>query len=510
MRCGVNDYIIKDREGGFMQLLPEVTRRVHTAHCEQAQRIRAERQLNLADQAMAAVESGITISNSRAGDEIIYCNQAFSDLTGYSEAEVLGRNCRFLQGVDTDPETVRQIHLAIAQGRSFRGVIRNYCKGGTAFWNDLTISPLHGVDGELTHFVGIQNDITARIERDAALRESELRFRQLAENICEVFWVTNVETHAVLYVSPAYEVIWARTCQSVYDNPNSWMDAIHPDDQAKVGQAYFGAVADGVEYEEEFRIVRPDGAIRWIRDRGSPVLDDNGKPWRIAGIAEDITERKRDSDRQLESLQEKETLLREVHHRVKNNLQIVSSLLHFQARKLKDPEALEIISDGRRRLQAMILVHEQLYGANHFGRIEFGDYLRRLAGEMASSHEGGAIELDVELADGSVFLPIEVALPVGMIVNELVTNALKHAYPDGGRGKIGICLQRSSPGLKIQVVDDGRGMSASVDLDQPKSFGLQLVNNLAAQVGGAISFQSDGGTAATLVLESEELIPLEN
>jgi PAS domain S-box-containing protein len=141
---------------------------------------------------------------------------------------------------------------------------------------------------------------TMILHRTAALRESEQRFRQLAENIHEAFWLTDPVEQTVLYVSPAYEDIWGRTCASVYASPMRWLEAIHPDDRERVRRAAMTTQATGT-YDEEFRIVRPDDSIRWIRDRAFPVRNPAGEVYRIAGMAEDITERKRTEDERTDS-----------------------------------------------------------------------------------------------------------------------------------------------------------------------------------------------------------------
>ncbi len=133
--------------------------------------------------------------------------------------------------------------------------------------------------------------ITDRKRAEDALRESEMRFRQLTENIREVFWLSNPDKQCILYVSPAYETIWGRSCQSIYDAPLSWLDVVHPDDRERISTAARTKQAIG-QYDEEYRILRPDGSVRWIRDRAFPVRDETGQIYRIAGLAEDITARK--------------------------------------------------------------------------------------------------------------------------------------------------------------------------------------------------------------------------
>ena len=166
------------------------------------------------------------------------------------------------------------------------------CVGGDQFLTvDTTFGPLFDDAGPVTQVVASGVDVTARIHSEEARRESELRLRQVVENIHEVFWMTDVEKKRMIYISPGYERIWRRTCESLYNSPEEWMGAIHPEDRERVQRAAATRQVDGA-YDESYRIVQPDGGIRWIRDRAFPVRDENGVVYRIAGVAEDITERK--------------------------------------------------------------------------------------------------------------------------------------------------------------------------------------------------------------------------
>jgi hypothetical protein len=214
----------------------------------------------------------------------------------------------------------------------------------------------------------------------------------------------------------------------------------------------------------------------------------------------DITEQKRIETQLRESLQEKETLLREIHHRVKNNLQIISSLLYFQAKQVKDPESAKVFLEGQNRLRAMILVHEQLYRAENLSRIDFASYVRSLVQQLAQSHGDFQQKFHLSVDSDEVQLPIEIALPCGMILNELLINIFKYAYPNGRSGAAIVKVTRRDTGIQLQVTDDGVGLPASVDVSTPTTFGMQLINNLAAQVKGTVQYEQDHGTKVTVTV----------
>ncbi|MGH7251001.1 MAG: PAS domain S-box protein [Nitrospiraceae bacterium] len=187
---------------------------------------------------------------------------------------------------------VQAITRASEEGVAYRIEHRIIWPDKSVRWLGCTGQVLRDETGRAVRMLGTVQCITDRKQAEAALRESEERFRQLSENIREVFWMTDPEKHQMLYISPAYEEIWGRTCASLYASPRSWLDAIHPEDRDRVLTAATTKQVPG-EYAEEYRIVRPDGSVRWILDRAFPIRDTSGQVYRIAGIAEDITERKR-------------------------------------------------------------------------------------------------------------------------------------------------------------------------------------------------------------------------
>jgi two-component sensor histidine kinase len=217
--------------------------------------------------------------------------------------------------------------------------------------------------------------------------------------------------------------------------------------------------------------------------------------------------RLRDGKRQAEeqikaSLQLKEVLLREIHHRVKNNLQVISSLLKMQARQLRDPQARALFQESQNRVRAMALIHEKLHRSPDLARVDMADYIRSLATCLCRSAEvnPGQVTLTVDVAAGP--LGIDTAIPCGLIINELVSNALKHAFPQGQKGAIGIDLRlQGEKQLALTVRDNGVGLPGHVDVRHTESLGWQLVNALTHQLGGVLDINNETGTSVRITFE---------
>ena len=199
------------------------------------------------------------------------------------------------------------------------------------------------------------------------------------------------------------------------------------------------------------------------------------------------------------SLREKENLLREIHHRVKNNLQVIASLLFFRVKKLVDPASAEVFEEVREQLRSMMLVHEKLYRSNNLARVDFGEYLCTLVPEIAKVR-AAKTQVKVSVEAAHVLLPIETAIPCCQYVSELITNALKHGFPDAREGRVEVTLYQDAGSLVLTVSDDGVGLPKGFDPTHTDSFGWQLIHALAEQMGGTIDVERESGTAVRLIL----------
>jgi two-component sensor histidine kinase len=219
----------------------------------------------------------------------------------------------------------------------------------------------------------------------------------------------------------------------------------------------------------------------------------------------EIGERTRAEARVKASLQEKEALLTEIHHRVKNNLQVISSLLSLQSRSLTNPEALSVFTQSQSRVRSMALVHEKLYQSPDLARIDFAAYVRELASYLCRVYQSSTRAIPLRINAQGVFLSIERAVPCGLIVTELLSNALKYAFPEGRTGEINVELgPEEGDACRMTIRDNGVGLPRGVDLGHTPSLGLRIVRTLTEQLGGKISVSNDEGTAFTLVFPMED------
>ncbi|MBI2517611.1 MAG: PAS domain S-box protein [Opitutae bacterium] len=263
----------------------------------------SEASLRLRERALASVKQGVLIADPSR--RITYANATFERLTGYRADEILGRTCRVLQGRETDPQTVVRLREALVAEQAFEGEILNYRKDGTAFWNDLRIFPVHDEAGQLTCFVGIQRDVTERRRVEAALSESEQRFRLLADQAPVLIWMSGPDKRCT-YVNQGWLSFTGR--RLAQEMGNGWAEAVHPEDMPRCRVIHDRSFDRRESFKMEYRLRRAGGDYRWILDHGVPRFDATGMFLGYVGCCTDIDDEKRNA----EALQEQRRLLRAV------------------------------------------------------------------------------------------------------------------------------------------------------------------------------------------------------
>jgi PAS domain S-box-containing protein len=249
--------------------------------------------------------------------------------------------------------------------------------------------------------------------------------------------------------------------------------------------------------EDERWHVRKDGSRFRASGVMTPLRDDAGQLIGFAKVMRDVTERERARERLERANHEKDSLLREIHHRVKNNLQVIVSLLSMHARHVADPHAAELIIETQNRVRAIARIHESLYGSSDLSMVRFGSYLNRLASDLVSFY-GMRDRVATHVQAEEITLEIERAIPLALITNELLCNALKHGFPEGRTGVISVALTQNGADARLCVFDDGIGLPKSVNLDTATSMGFHLIRILSAQLQAHAEMSSNAGTRIAL------------
>jgi two-component sensor histidine kinase/PAS domain-containing protein len=274
-------------------------------------------------------------------------------------------------------------------------------------------------------------------------------------------------------------------------------ERIHPEDRLRVAAEHEAIIANDADYQIEYRVIAAGGEIRWVVSQGIVLKGDNpSDPGRMVGIIQDITDRKRREDSLRELAATREMLVREADHRIKNSLQLVMSLLTFQLRGIEDPAAKDALRGAITRVGAIAASHLALQGSEDLKDVDLAVTLRDLCGHFAQLHPGIAIDCR---PDETLMLDADRAIPLGLVVSELLTNALRHAFPSRRSGTVVVEAMKERSELIIRVSDDGVGMPPG---DRGGGLGSRIIRALATQVAAAIDFESkrDIGTVATLRL----------
>ncbi len=235
----------------------------------------------------------------------------------------------------------------------------------------------------------------------------------------------------------------------------------------------------------------------------NPIYDNIGEVSEISGIAHDITEKTLSEQKLKESLKEKEVLLKEVHHRVKNNLQVISSILNLQSSYVKDKKTLNILRESQNRIKSMAFIHESLYQTNDFSKINFSEYITSLSKNLVHSYGAYDNLIDLNLSVGNVSLNLDISIPCGLIINELVSNSLKYAFVNNEKGAINIELFEKNGDVHLIVQDNGLGLPKEINYKNTDSLGLQLVMTLVEQISGTIKLDNKKGAKYTIIFKKE-------
>lgn len=447
---------------------------------------------------------------------------AVNELTGYTYKEI--EKFDFYDWLEhIHSEERKGIQQAFKRcwntGEKFNEEFRFRRKDGSYFYVENKGVYLRDEEGCICRALGVMKDVTGIKLSSEKLRESEELYRSFLQNFKGISLKLDMD-FTPLFLEGAVEEITGYTEEDFLSGTIKLLDLIDPEDRPmlKKSRENMNSSSHSI-MEHEYRLRRKDGTVRWVHELVHDIYDSSGETVFIQGYAYDITQRKKAEEAVAKA---EEIGMREIHHRIKNNLQVVSSLLNLQAEKFKDKDVIEAFRESENRVASMSIIHEELYKSESAASIDFAAYLKKLTAELLHSYRVGNENIQLFLDVDSILLGIDTAIPLGIIVNELFSNSLKYAFPKGTGGKIKIVLHKELeakvsessnaaanrgadltgsglyPTFTLVYSDNGVLFPENVDFKNPKTLGLQLVNALVDQLDGTIELEKGNETKFTI------------
>lgn len=429
------------------------------------------------------------------GQRIIETNNCAAAMFGYQTAEIIGRPV--LSFIAPEARAEARSRVSAGSEEPYESV--GLRKDGSRFPIEVYARSID-YEGRSLRVIVVR-DLTLRNQAEEALRQAEERYRLAARATKDLIWDWDIGADT-LRVNDAARTLFGYVEEGAVAF-DWWVDKVHPDDRTRVMESLNAAIEGTDEsWSGEYRFRRADGSWADVFDRGLIVRAPGGKATRMIGAVMDLTERKSMEAALRRAAERNQALLREADHRIKNNLQLVSSMLGLQRSSLRDPESRQALQEARMRIQAIARVHQGFYSSGDFERADFGEVLRTLRDSLKSNAKDQP-EIVVEASPGCLITAGK-ATPLALIANELVTNALKHAFEPGQHGRVTMSCARGPGGeVVLTVADNGKGLPPGLDL-AAAGFGLRLVSTLARQIGGRVEVRSPGpGTAIEVRVPSD-------
>jgi len=497
------DKTIRDAEGsieGLLAIGQDITER---RLAEEAMQESEEKYRQLFE-----LEADAILLVDKETGNLIEANRVAESLYGYSREEFLRMKNTELSAEPDETKHATQEALRHIPVRYHRK------KDGTIFPVEITVNILHW-QGRQVHLAAIR-DITERKRAEDALQESKHFVSSILDSTPTLIYIYDLNEHRNVYTNREILDFLGYTSEQISSFGSALFENIlHPEDAQAVARHHeqMKAAQDGEILDCEYRMKHADGTWRILHSRDIVFLRDlQGTVQQILGSAEDITERKKAEDTIRSALAEKEVLLREIHHRVKNNLAGIVSMIDLQLAHVTEPGHISLLQDLEARIRSMGLVHESLYLTKDLAQINFTEYTENLTRYLFQVYSTGS-DIRYKIEMGDVTMPIGTAIPCGLVISEIVTNALKYAFPaarscTAGQNEpptITLTLQREGKTYRLIISDNGIGIPEGIDPTASRSLGLYLIRFIVKhQLRGTLELSTENGTAYTIRFSEPE------
>ncbi len=475
------------------------------------------------EQYQSVVESlaeGVVIH--AADGSIIASNDRAAEILGVSREQIAGRNSldpRWAAIHEDGSPFPGEDHPAMVVLRSgqplFNTIMGVQTPSGSLTWINVNAVPIRSAKGSTKGVVASFHEITESKNLNERLKERTQKLSELNEQLqLEVVSRLAIEQQYRAVVEDQTEVVCRLRADGSFIFVNEvfcrtfgkshhellgqkWYPVAHPEDVPMIVKKLESLSTDSPIVVVENRVINADGKVRWMEFANRGLFNTDGELVEIQAVGRDITDRKKFEEQLKNSLQEKEILLREIHHRVKNNLQIISTLLDLQSSYTQDQAAIQMFHESRGRVRTMALIHENLYRNRDMAHVNVRENISQLADQLRTSYDARGVEIVIDV--GPAELHIDAAITCGLLVNELLSNCLKHAFgqPAVGSATVSMHLNASSS-FVLSVADNGVGFPESLDFYDTKSFGMKLIHMLARQLRGTVELQRGHGTKITV------------
>jgi PAS domain S-box-containing protein len=422
-------------------------------------------------------------------------NKGAETLYGYSADEVIGKHVSML-APDDQPDEIPEIMKRLADGEVLGHIetVRKL-KNGSLIDVALTISPIRDEKGDIVGASAVARDITL----EKHLRAQRQFLGLIVEGSDDAIYSKDLNG-IVLSWNPGAARIFGYTPQEIIGRPVAMLTA--PGNENQVPEILRELKAGNRLEHFETQRKRKDGTLIHVSLTISPIKDDHGKIIAASSIAKDITKQKQAAMMIQAQLQEKQVLLQEIHHRVKNNLQLVASLLELRSREMENEAAKSAFNDSIGRIRSMALLHEKMYSANIVGSVNFAEYVKSLFEPLAEAFNKD-LPINFVVDSDHFMLDINRAVPLGLILNELLTNSLKHAFSSSESAQIFVKIRTDMNKVAVTVADNGAGLPPHINLFNSNSFGFKIVRLLVEQIEGQIRVQNLNGAVFEITLPYE-------